>query len=104
MEGFVSNRKMAFALIVAFVVIVAHAPGAWGGKLSDASLFPQKGTVGKPFRFQLNGKMAAGMAPYNHVIQSGQLPPGLTMSKRGMIVGRPTTAGEFKYWVDTFDE
>src|SRR6478736_3141039 len=102
-RNFVLNRTAAaFALITAFVVFSAHAPGTWGAKLSDASLIPQKGTVGMPFRFQLNGKMASGMAPYAYVKQSGQLPPGLSMSKRGLILGRPTTPGEFKFWCDTF--
>jgi hypothetical protein len=97
------DRRTAFGLIIAFAVFAGVAPGAWGAKFSDASLVPQKGTVGAPCRFQLNGRMWAGMAPHAYEKQSGELPPGLRMSKRGLILGRPTTAGEFQFWCDTFD-
>src|SRR6185503_18530120 len=62
---------------------------------------PQKGVVGKPFRFQLAGRN--GTPPFTYKIDSGELPPGLSMSREGLILGTPTKSGTFKYWANLGD-
>ncbi|HEY6137368.1 MAG TPA: Ig domain-containing protein [Thermoanaerobaculia bacterium] len=43
--------------------------------------------------YQLNPY--GGTAPYTFTIQSGSLPPGLSMTSGGLISGTPTTEGEY---------
>jgi hypothetical protein len=42
--------------------------------------------------FVLTQTAAGGTAPYMWSVASGSLPPGLTLSGRGVINGTPTTA------------
>src|SRR5262249_9384861 len=42
--------------------------------------------------------------PYQYSILSGALPPGLSLSKAGVISGVPTAAGNYSFWVLLSDE
>ncbi len=44
-----------------------------------------------------------GVAPYAWTVQSGALPPGLTLSPAGVISGTPTTTGAFNVVVRVTD-
>jgi large repetitive protein len=59
------------------------------------------GEVGVPYEFQFTGE--EGCQPYNFSHKSGTLPPGLTIQRDGKLVGTPTQAGTFVFWVELDD-
>jgi len=67
--------------------------------LSDA-LAP--GTVAVTYQIQLfaNG----GVRPYSWSVVAGQLPPGLSLSRSGLISGTPTTPGVFAFTARATDQ
>ncbi|MEO6920605.1 MAG: putative Ig domain-containing protein [Collimonas sp.] len=62
---------------------------------------PPAGAVGAPYSLQLN--TSGGTAPYTYSIQTGTLPPGLSMTAAGLISGTPTLAGSPVVTVVTHD-
>jgi len=46
---------------------------------------------------------AAGTAPYTWSVNSGSLPPGITLSSAGVLAGTPTTAGSYPFTVKVTD-
>lgn len=57
--------------------------------------------AGEPFAHTLSA--TGGTAPYRFSIDSGSLPPGLTLSTNGTISGTPTQAGTFQLAVLVVD-
>jgi len=55
----------------------------------------QSGIQGQSFIRQLPA--AGGIPPYTWTLVSGTLPPGLSLTSNGRIVGTPTSAGTFTY-------
>ncbi len=86
-------------LIIAAVAAIA-TPVALGFGFDD-SVFPPGGSVGTPYSFQFVAR--AGCPPYEFVLVSGALPPGLSMSSSGKVTGTPTTAGFYAFWVEVRD-
>jgi hypothetical protein len=84
------------AVIAAIAVPVAMAFGFVDGKV------PPSGTVGVAYSYQFVA--ANGCPPYEYVIKSGSLPPGLTLSSSGAISGTPTTSGSFLFWAELHDK
>ena len=60
--------------------------------------FP-RGTVGTHYRFTLQA--LGGVPPFYWDV--ADLPPGLSVTNRGVVVGTPTQGGEFKGWVQVTD-
>jgi hypothetical protein len=46
---------------------------------------------------------AGGISPYSWKISAGGTPPGLAMSRSGVLVGTPNAAGTFDFTVDLAD-
>lgn len=44
-----------------------------------------------------------GTAPYNFVVLSGGLPPGLSLSSGGVLSGIPTRTGTYQFYIDVKD-
>ena len=86
-------------LIIAAVAAIA-TPVALGFGFDD-SVFPPGGSVGTPYSFQFVAR--AGCPPYEFVLVSGALPPGLSMSSSGKVTGTPTTPGFYAFWVEVRD-
>lgn len=61
----------------------------------------QDGEVGVPYEFQFSAE--EGCTPYNFRFLAGTLPPGLTVQLDGKLVGTPTAAGTFEFWVELTD-
>lgn len=101
-------RMLALAAVAAAVL----APSALALRFSDASYFTPTGIVGVSYSHQFNGEggcgpdPASGNAglPYQYRVLSGSLPPGLSLSKGGLISGTPTQAGSFSFYVELSDE
>ncbi len=60
------------------------------------------GTVNTPYTSSIT--VSGGTGPYNFVVSSGSLPPGLSLNAtNGAITGTPTTAGNFSFAVTVTD-
>jgi hypothetical protein len=66
----------------------------------DVTGHPQ-GTVGTPYSFTLG--ITGGTSPYTCSLDSGSLPPGLTLSPLGVISGTPTTTGIYTAQIMVLD-
>jgi len=53
------------------------------------------GTIGQSFN--QNVTLSGGTGPYTVILNSGSLPPGLTLSTAGALTGTPTTAGTYTF-------
>jgi hypothetical protein len=96
-----TTLKWIGALLVLFVITTVAVPSALGLGFADEALLPPTGMVGKPYSHRLNGR--AGSPPYNFKIDSGKLPPGVTLSTNGLISGTPTASGNYKIWANLAD-
>jgi hypothetical protein len=57
--------------------------------------------VGSPYSAALNA--SGGQTPYRWTIASGTLPPGLTLSSTGTVIGMPSQTGSFNFVADVSD-
>jgi len=62
---------------------------------------PLAAAVGNNFTLQLDG--IGGQPPYSWSVASGSLPPGLTLTGSGTLVGIPTTVGTYEFTVEISD-
>jgi large repetitive protein len=104
--------RFARLLVLTFLVALVVVPAAFALRFTDASYNTPTGTVGMPYSHQFNADggcgpdPASGNAglPYQYRILSGGLPPGLSLSKSGLISGTPTTPGSYSFYVELSDE
>lgn len=61
---------------------------------------PPSGTVGTGYSSQL---LSNGATPLTFSVQSGTVPPGLTLSASGLLSGTPTQAGTFSFVAAVLD-
>ena len=62
------------------------------------------GFVGREYEVELESEEGSGCSPtYDYFVLVGSLPPGLTMTRDGLISGTPTTAGFYRFWVHNHD-
>ncbi|WP_287595528.1 putative Ig domain-containing protein [Thermomonas sp.] len=80
-------------------VTITITPSASAITVSPASL-PTL-TAGTPFSQTLSS--SGGVAPYTYNVQSGALPPGLTLSSSGILSGTPTQRGAYSFSVRSTD-
>jgi len=97
--------RFARMLVLAAVVALVVVPAALALRFTDDSYNMPVGTVGVPYSKQMNGDGGCGPAlPYQYRILNGGLPPGLSLSKSGLISGTPTQAGSWSFWIELSDE
>ncbi len=109
-SGYLSLFKLALVLVgVVAAIAVTGASGADFDNdngpcpgTSDNKILSRCPTafVGVKYEVQLLSEEDSGCVPYDWFeIPNGSLPPGLTMTRDGLISGVPTSAGFFRFWV-----
>jgi len=94
--------RVVFA--VALLALVA-APVALALRFTDDSFNTPIGYTGQPYTHTFQGAAGCGPAlPYQYRLLDGALPPGLSLSKGGVISGVPTQTGDYSFWVELSDE
>ena len=78
-------------------MIVPFAPGGISDVMGRMMAEPMRAFLGQPVIIENVGGAAGS-------ILSGGLPPGLSLSKSGLISGTPTVAGNWSFWVELSDE
>ncbi len=81
---------------VATYTVVVSAPVVNFGSTSLLS-----GTIGQAYSQTIS--VSGGTGPYTYVISGGSLPPGLTLSNSGALIGTPTGTGTFNFTVRATD-
>ena len=104
-------RRIILPLVLVAVLAGIFAPSAAALRFTDDSYFTPVGLVGQDYRHQFRGEGGCGPdpgvdngLPYQFRTLNSELPPGLSLSKSGLISGKPTHAGEFSFWVELSDE
>lgn len=95
-----------FAAIVLLLTCIAACGGGAGGSTPRALLaISSSGVPGAVVNLPLSDAFVAtgGTTPYNWSIQSGVLPPGVTLSAEGALSGTPTTVGIWTFNVAVVD-
>jgi len=108
--------RLKLALIVVGVLAAIAVTGASGADFESDSgpctetpsekalLRCTTGYVGAPYEVQIESEEGSGCEPYDWFeIVNGSLPPGLSMSRDGVISGVPTGAGLARFWVWNHD-
>jgi hypothetical protein len=102
-------RILKLGGIVFFAALVACAPPAkpntevpLAAVSLDGSGAPPPGVVGQPYSFAFAA--TGGYLPYTFALETGTLPPGLTLSEStGILAGTPSQDGEFAITVKVTD-
>ncbi|MBY0502798.1 MAG: Ig domain-containing protein [Bryobacteraceae bacterium] len=72
-----------------------------GSSLALTGALPGSGQVGQPYRYSFAA--TGGTGPTTFVLDSGALPPGLTLNENGTLSGTPTAAGTYLVKLKTTD-
>lgn len=63
------------------------------------------GVVGQNYTVTLAGSGGCGPAlPYQYRVLNGELPPGVSLSRKGVLSGVPTRGGDWDFWVELSDQ
>ena len=94
--------KLFVLVALAALVIV---PAAFALRFTDDSFNTPLGITGHAYSHQFHGDGGCGPGlPYQYRLLNSALPPGLSLSKSGLVSGTPTTPGEYSFWVELGDE
>jgi large repetitive protein len=94
----------AIALLAGVLVSAAAAL-----RFSDESYLTPEGVVGTPYTHRFwappeGGNGAGCDPPYIVKVDSGGLPPGLSLASDGWVSGTPTEPGSWSFWVSIHDD
>src|SRR5439155_7368737 len=96
--------------VIQVFALLAVLAGAYAGvaralDFDEEDPEPPRGEVGATYYYKIGAH--AGCLPYHFKIDSGQLPPGLTLSdldiKSGLVSGVPTESGTWTAWLSLHD-
>jgi large repetitive protein len=90
---------LALTLALGLVLV----PTASALRFTDESYLVPEGTVGEYYAHEFTGEGGCGL-PYQFRVLSGALPPGLSLTGDGLLVGIPTQAGSWSFWLELSDE
>jgi hypothetical protein len=88
----VLRTSAVLALLAAVFAASAYAFG-----FTDEAQLPPDMHLGSPYSFQLSAR--SGCPPYYYEHQSGEFPPGVSMTGNGLISGTPQSGGTFQTWL-----
>lgn len=94
-------RPNRLALLLALVTLPLVFVAAARALDINVDVQPPPGEVGTPYEFEFEGE--EGCLPYTFKHLTGTLPPGLRITPEGDLVGTPTQAGSFYFWVELTD-
>ena len=113
-------KRFALAVVVAAVAAVAFASSASALAFDDAKpchdtqplFICPAGLVDTDYSLQFESRGGCGPdplipgsgLPYQYRILNGSLPAGMSLSKSGVVSGRPNAAGTSRFWVELSDE
>jgi hypothetical protein len=93
------------ALLATLAVALVAVPTALATRFTDDSYFVPRGQVGASYSHWFHGDGGCGPGlPYQFRILSGDLPPGVSLSKDGHLSGTPTRGGTYSFWVELSDQ
>jgi hypothetical protein len=97
--------RLVQVLVATVAVALVVVPSALATRFTDDSYFVPRGEVGRPYSHWFHGDGGCGPGlPYQFRVLSGDLPPGLSLTKEGHLGGTPTTPGSFSFWVELSDQ
>lgn len=104
------SHRAKFAWIIVAVAVIAGvlAAAASALRFTDESYLTPTGVVGTPYSHRFTAPPAGGSGagcdpPYLVRVDSGALPPGLSLATDGWLTGTPTQAGKWSFWVSIKD-
>lgn len=112
MKGSFSLKRLLLLTVVVGALAGVVASGALALAFDDNPCPPDpgarkicpQGETGKAYSVQIKGRDGTGCVPYVEFnVQSGAVPPGLSVSKSGLISGTPTTPGVYRFWIQMRD-
>ena len=83
------------------ISITITGAGGGQGPVSITSVALAEGKIGRAYKQQLDA--LGGLQPYHWSVISGALPPGLSLSTSGAILGTPAMSGDFDFGVQVYD-
>src|SRR5262249_26969584 len=92
-----STRYAQLVILICLVPLFAARLLAQGNLQISTTSVPN-GVVGSAYPSQFFA-VSGGVAPYSWSIQSGSLPPGLTLTSAGLLSGTPTTPNSYNFVV-----
>jgi hypothetical protein len=94
---------MRVARIAVVLAVFAAIGGASASAIELVEATLPDAIVGSPYSFQFQGEEGCP-ASYHFKISSGALPPGMTLSDKGLMTGTPTEAGSYGFYIDLGDD
>src|SRR4029450_3046806 len=98
-----TSIRLAAVLALTLALGLVLVPTASALRFTDDSYLVPDGTVGEYYAHQFTGEGGGGL-PYQFRVLSGALPPGLSLTGDGLLVGIPTLAGSWSFWLELSDE
>src|SRR4029453_2948624 len=98
-----TSIRLAAVLALTLALGLVLVPTASALRFTDDSYLVPDGTVGEYYAHQFTGEGGCGL-PYQFRVLSGALPPGLSLTGDGLLVGIPTQAGSWSFWLELSDE
>jgi hypothetical protein len=83
------------AAVAALAAVFAASALAFG--FTDEAQLPPDMHLSEPYSFQLGARN--GCPPYYYEHQSGEFPPGVSMTGDGLISGTPQSGGTYQTWL-----
>ena len=97
--------RLVRMLILTAALGLLLAPAASAIRFTDDSFLVPEAVVGEDYSHTFTGEGGCGpLLPYRFRVLAGALPPGLWLSDEGQLVGIPTQAGSWSFWLELSDE
>jgi Putative Ig domain len=97
--------RLVGMLVVTAALGLLLVPAASAIRFTDNSFVVPEAVVGQDYNHQFMGDGGCGPAlPYRFRVLGGALPPGLSLSDEGQLIGIPTQAGSWSFWLELSDE